>query len=179
MAVSTMATIHDLTTYRKAAALRYDATYGDLEGIATRGAEGDALRDVTDAELTSRVQPLRPEVQDLVDQARERYAHLNHLRQPREAACAGQHTVPPAPPPRPPADLQALIPQAVQEALAAPQPPSKSQAPGHGTAPAATPPASPADWCPLPQVAMEQRTHATGTWYSHWVACEKRSCKDK
>jgi hypothetical protein len=164
MAVSTMATLHDLTTYRKAAALRYDATYGDLEGIATRGAEGDALRDVTDAELTSRVQPLRPEVQDRVDQARERHAHLDLLRQQREAAFAGQRTGPPSPPPMPPADLQALIPQAVQEALAAQPPPSKSQAPGHGTAPAATSPASPADWCPLPQVAMAQRGNATSTW---------------
>src|SRR5262249_22317987 len=114
-----MATIHDSTTYRKAAALRYDAPYGDLDGIAMRVAEGDALRDVTDAELTSRVQHLRPEVQDLVDEARERHAHLDLLRQPREAACAGQRIVPPSPPPYP--DLQALIPQAVQEALAAQQ----------------------------------------------------------
>jgi|RhiMetdeSRZDD1v2_1073273.scaffolds.fasta_scaffold147015_6 hypothetical protein len=65
-----MATIHDLTTDRKAAARRYDTPDGDLDGIATRVAEGDALRDVTDAELTRRVQHLRPEVQDLVDQAR-------------------------------------------------------------------------------------------------------------
>jgi len=174
-----MATIHDITTDRKAAALRYDAPYGDLYGIATRVAEGDALRDVTDAELTSRVQHLMPEVQDLVDQALERQAHLDLLRQQREAACAGQSTVPPSPPFMPPADLQALIQQAVQEALAAQQPPSKSQAPGHGTALAATPPASPEDWCPLHQVAMEQRSNATCTWYSHWVASAQRSCKGK
>ena len=31
-----MATIHDITAYRKAAPLRYHATYGDLCGIATR-----------------------------------------------------------------------------------------------------------------------------------------------
>ena len=74
-----MATIHDSTTSRKAAALRYDAPDGDLDGIATRVAEGDALRDVTNAELTSRVPHLMPEVQDLVDQARERHAcHLAH-----------------------------------------------------------------------------------------------------
>jgi hypothetical protein len=89
MEVATMATLHDLTTDRKAAALRYDAPYGDLDGIATRVAEEDALRDVTDAELTSRVQHLMPEVQDLVDQVRERHAHLDLLRQPRAAACAG------------------------------------------------------------------------------------------
>ena len=32
-----MATIHDITGYRKATALRYYATYGDLCGTATRG----------------------------------------------------------------------------------------------------------------------------------------------
>jgi hypothetical protein len=79
----------------------------------------------------------------------------------------------------PPADVQALIQQAVQQALAAQQPPSNGQAPGNGTAPAATAPASPADWCPLHQVAMEQRSNATGTWYSHWVAREQRYCKGK
>jgi hypothetical protein len=83
-----MATIHDSTTYRKAAALRYDTPDGDLDGIATRVAEGDALRDVTDAELTRRVQPLMPEVQDLVDEARERHA-LHATRRPAGAHAAG------------------------------------------------------------------------------------------
>ena len=32
-----MATLHDRTTDRKAAALRYDAPDGDLDGIARRG----------------------------------------------------------------------------------------------------------------------------------------------
>ena len=76
------------------------------------------MRDVTDAELTGRVQHLRPEVQARVDQARERHAYLDLFRQPRAAACAGQRTVPPSPPPRPPTAPQALIQQAVQEALA-------------------------------------------------------------
>jgi hypothetical protein len=40
---STMATIHDITASRKAA-LRYDATYGHLYGIATQVAEGYAFR---------------------------------------------------------------------------------------------------------------------------------------
>jgi hypothetical protein len=112
-----MATLHDSTTDRKAAALRYDAPDGALDGIATRVAEGYALRDVTDAELTSRVQPLMPEVQALVDRARARHAHRDLLRPQREAACVGQRTVPPSPPPRPPAALQALIQHVVQEAL--------------------------------------------------------------
>ena len=38
-----MASIHDMTAYRKAA-LRYYATYGDLSGIATRVAGGYTFR---------------------------------------------------------------------------------------------------------------------------------------
>jgi hypothetical protein len=75
--------------------------------------------------------------------------------------------------------MQALIQQAVQQALAAQQPPRLGQASAPNQAPTATPPASPADWCPLHQVAMEQRSNATGTWSSHWVASEQRSCKGK
>jgi hypothetical protein len=146
---------------------------GDLEILYT-------MRDVTDAELTSRVQHLMPWVQDLVDQARERQAHLDILRQQREAASAGLTAVP-QPPATPPVDLQALIQQAVQQALGAQQPPSNGQAPATSMAPAATPSASaaPADWCALHQVAMEQRSNATGTWSSHWVASEQRYCKGK
>jgi hypothetical protein len=137
------------------------------------------MRDVSDAELTSRVQHLVPWVQDVLDQARERQAHLDLLRQQREAASTGPTAVPQPPPLTPPADVQTLIQQAVQQALAAQQPPSSGQAPRNGTAPAATPPASPADWCPLHHVAMEQRSNTKGTWYSHWVASEHRSCKGK
>ena len=39
-----MATIHDITASRKAAALRYYATYGDLWGIATPAAGGYTFR---------------------------------------------------------------------------------------------------------------------------------------
>src|SRR3989442_5357242 len=70
--------------------------FGELELLYT-------MRDVSDAELTSRVQHLVPWVQDLLDEARERQAHLDTLRQQREAA----PTAPSAP-----ADLQAIIPQA-------------------------------------------------------------------
>ena len=145
---------------------------GDLEILYT-------MRDVTDAELTSRVQHLVPWVQDLVDQARERQAHLDLLRQQREAASAG---------------LTAGLTAAVRDAThrpAGPDPTGRAagpggpaassigQAPAHRPAPAATPPASPADWCALHQVAMEQRSNATGTWSSHWLASEQRYCKGK
>jgi hypothetical protein len=114
-----------------------------------------------------------------LDQARERQAHLDLLRQQREATSAGQAAVPQPPSPTPPADLQALIQKAVQQALAAQQPASTGQTPANGTAPATPPPASPADWCPLHQVTMEQRSNAKGTWYSHWVASAQRYCKGK
>jgi hypothetical protein len=56
----------------------------------------------------------------------------------------------------------------VQQALAA-------HAPSHGTPPAngAVP------VCPLHQVVMEQRSNARGSWWSHWLASEKRYCKGK
>ena len=39
-----MATIHDITAYRKATALRYYATYNDQCGVATRVAGGYTFR---------------------------------------------------------------------------------------------------------------------------------------
>src|SRR6266481_1137972 len=87
---------------------------GELELMYT-------MRDVSDAELTSRVQHLVPWVQDVLDQARERQTLLDTLRQQREAAhTAPSASAPPTPQaPSAPADLQALLQQAVQQALAA------------------------------------------------------------
>jgi hypothetical protein len=79
------------------------------------------------------------------------------------------------------AELEARIQQAVQQALAAQHAPSH----GHRTAaapdqtPEATTPAGLAGWCALHQVQMEQRSNATGTWWSHWMASEQRYCKGK
>jgi hypothetical protein len=151
---------------------------GELEILYT-------MRDVTDAELTGRVQHLVPWVQDVLDQARERQALLDTLRQQREAAHPAA-PVPPAPQvPSAPPDLQALVQQAVQQALAA-------QAPGTGTPPtngqaasttttAAQSPDAEANGatrvCPTHQVPLELRHNARGSWWSHWVASEKRYCK--
>jgi hypothetical protein len=153
---------------------------GELEILYT-------MRDVSDAELTGRVQHLVPWVQDLFDQARERQALLETLRQQREAA----HPAPvvPAPPASPtpstPPDLQALVQQAVQQALAA-------QAPGTGTPPAngqaaSIQAAAPQDTgaeahgatrvCQVHQVPLALRSNTRGSWWSHWVAGEKRYCK--
>jgi len=139
---------------------------------------------------------LMPWVQDLVDQARERQTLLDTLRQQREAA----HAAPAAPapsapqPPTPPVDLQALLQQAVQQALA-------EHAPSHGTPPAngqalsAPPPAPPSNgtaaatgaapddqqtgFCSIHQVAMEQKQNARGTFYGHWLAAEQRHCNGR
>src|SRR5713101_699880 len=123
------------------------------------------MRDMTDAELTRRMQHLLPWVQDLVDQARERQTHLDALRQQREATSAGPTAVPQPPPPAPPADLQALIQQAVQQALAAHQTTSNGTSPANGQAPEAETPAVPEGWCALHQIAMERRSNARGSWW--------------
>ena len=145
------------------------------------------MRDVSDAELTSRVQHLVPWVQDVLDQARERQAHLDTLRQQREAApSAPSASASQAPQvPSAPADLQALIQQAVQQALTA-QAPSNGTGAANDTAPTPPPAAPPgtaatgaAPVCPLHQVAMEQRSNARGSWWSHWIASEQRYCKGK
>jgi hypothetical protein len=151
---------------------------GELELMYT-------MRDISDAELTSRVQHLVPWVQDVLDQARERQTHLDTFRQQREAASASsasQATDAPA-------DPQVRIDQAVQQALAAQQAASNGTPPANGQAPGAKTPAPQghgtavvhrdAPVCPLHQVAMEQRSNAHGSWYSHWLANEKRYCKGK
>jgi hypothetical protein len=151
---------------------------GELEILYT-------MRDVSDAELTGRVQHLVPWVQDLFDQARERQALLETLRQQREAAHPTAPVPPALPTPTAPPDLQALVQHAVQQALAA-------QAPGTGTLPtngqaasahtdAAQSTGAEANGgthvCQVHQVPLELRRNARGSWWSHWVASEKRYCK--
>jgi hypothetical protein len=154
------------------------------------------MRDVSDAELASRVQHLVPWVQDVLDQARERQTLLDTLRQQREAA----HAAPAAPvSPAPqalsvPADLQALLQQAVQQALAA-HTPSHRTPPANGQAPNTPPPAPPSTgtaaangpalddqqtgFCSIHQIPMEQKQNARGTFYGHWLAAEQRHCNGR
>jgi hypothetical protein len=151
---------------------------GELEILYT-------MRDISDAELTSRVQHLVPWVQDLVDQARERQTLLDTLRQQREAAHASPAVpAPSAPQPTtPPVDLQALLQQAVQQALAAqaastatpPAPPSTGTAAANGPAPDD----QQTGFCSIHQVAMEQKQNARGTFYGHWLAAEQRHCNGR
>jgi len=144
------------------------------------------MRDVSDAELTSRVQHLVPWVQDVLDQARERQTHLDTLRQQRDAArtasdapaSAASHAI------GTPADLEARIQQAVQQALAAQQATSTSPANGHAPK-AETPPGqgtradATSGYCALHGVTMAQRSNAKGAWWSHWLAAEARWCRGK
>jgi hypothetical protein len=148
---------------------------GDLELMYT-------MRDVSDAELTGRVQHLVPWVQDVLDQARERQVLLDTLRQQREAAPTVPAVPQPLAPQAPsaPTDSQALIQQAVQQALAV-QAASTATPPATSPAPPSTTTAAngAAPVCPLHQVAMERRSNARGSWWSHWLASDKRYCKGK
>ena len=148
---------------------------GELEIMYT-------MRDTTDAELTGRVQHLVPWVQDLLDQARERQAQLEALRQQRAAAKAApaaplQPPAPTLPPGSVPADLQALLQQAVQQALAAP---ANGAAPGNGQRQAKPKTGDQATGlCSLHNVAMEPHENERGSWYSHWLPEDERHCKGR
>jgi len=54
-----------------------------------------------------------------------------------------------------------------------------SDRPANGQAPEAETPAVPEGWCDLHQIAMERRSNARGSWWSHWLASDKRYCKGK
>jgi len=126
------------------------------------------MRATDDAELHTRVQAFVPTFREIV-------AALDVLQAEREAAKAAPATPAPA---RAPANVQALLQQAVQQALAA-------QA--NGAAPGTPPPAPPstgpaaatggAPVCHVHQAPLELRTNDRGSWWSHWVASEKRYCK--
>jgi hypothetical protein len=133
-----------------------------------------------DAELHTRLQAFLPTFREIA-------AALEALHAEREVVQAAQATPAPQPPqlPSAPADLQALIQQAVQQALAT-QANGTGTPPANGTAPSTPPPAPPgaataahsaAPVCPLHQVPMEPRSNERGSWYSHWIASEKRYCK--
>jgi hypothetical protein len=129
------------------------------------------LRGINDAELQRRITATLPTLQDVIEACEERAAQRAAAREaaqaPQAPAAAG-----------PQADLQALLQQAVQQALAAhangqapstppPAPPSTGTAAANGGAP----------FCHAHQAPLELRTNDRGSWWSHWVASEKRYCK--
>jgi len=139
------------------------------------------MRATDDAELHTRVQAFVPTFREVV-------ATLDALQAEREAAKAAPAVPPPpaapAAPPQP-SDLQTLVQQALQQALAA-------QA--NGQAPSTPPPAAPSTpqrqakpktgdqatgLCSLHNVGMERHENERGSWYSHWLPEEERHCKGR
>ena len=146
------------------------------------------LRGIDDAELQRRMTATLPTLQEVIEACEERAAQRAAAR---EAPAAQAPQAPAAAGPQ--ADLQALLQQAVQQALAM-QVPSHDTMPANGPAPSAPPPAAPSNgtaangaapddqqtgFCSLHQVAMEQKQNARGTFYGHWLAAEQRHCNGR
>jgi hypothetical protein len=138
------------------------------------------LRGIDDAELQRRITATLPTLQEVIEACEERAAQRAAAREAAQAAQAAQAQQAPQvqPPAGVPPDLQALLQQAVQQALAAqangqapstppPVPPSHGTVAANGAAP----------FCHLHQAALELRSNERGSWWSHWVASEKRYCK--
>jgi len=137
------------------------------------------LRGIDDAELQRRITATLPTLQEVIEACEERAAQRAAAREAAQAAQAQPAPqAPPAPQPTSaPADLQTLVQQALQQALAA----------ANGQAPSPPPPAPPstgtaaanggAPFCHVHQAPLELRTNDRGSWWSHWVASEKRYCK--
>ena len=128
------------------------------------------LRGVDDAELQRRITATLPTLQDIMEACEERAAQRAAAREAAPAAQA--QPAPPAPPaPQPtsaPADLQTLLQQAVQQALAA----------ANGAAPSTpAPDDQQTGFCSLHQVQMTLRGESPDTWHSHWLEDEQRYCK--
>jgi hypothetical protein len=136
------------------------------------------MRATDDAELHTRVQTFVPTFRAIV-------AALDALQAERDAAKAAPAVPaqpPAAPATLPQADLQALVQQAVQQALAAngqatpppPAPPSKGPAPS-----GAAPDDQQTGFCSIHQVPMERKQNDRGVFYGHWLADEKRHCNGR
>jgi hypothetical protein len=132
------------------------------------------LRGIDDDELQRRITATLPTLQEVIEACEERAAQRAAARE-AQAAQAPAPQAPPAPQPTSaPADLQTLIQQALQQALNGqahgtppPAPPSTGTAAATGGAP----------FCHVHQAPLELRTNDRGSWWSHWVASEKRYCK--
>jgi hypothetical protein len=145
------------------------------------------LRGIDDAELQRRITATLPTLQEVIEACEERAAQRAAAREAAQAAQAQPAPqAPPAPQPTSaPADLQTLLQQAVQQALAAqangqspstppPAPPSNGAAPS-----SAAPDDQQTGFCSLHQAAMTRHTDPDSgdTWYSHYLEDEQRYCK--
>jgi hypothetical protein len=132
------------------------------------------MRGTTDEEVMSRIREQLPLLQDILEACEARARRRAAEREAVQAPQAPQVQ----PPAGAPIDLQALLQQAVQQALAAQ---ANGQAPG--TPPPAPPSTGPAaatggaPFCHVHQAPLELRSNERGSWWSHWVASEKRYCK--
>jgi hypothetical protein len=127
------------------------------------------FRGSADAELQTRIKATLPLLQDILDACEARAARRTAEREAAQAAQAAQAQQAPQvqPPTGAPADLQALLQQVVQQALAV-QGQSGSNAPSAAPAPAnGSAPATPKDFCPIHQVQMYLNNNERGSWYSH------------
>jgi hypothetical protein len=120
------------------------------------------FRGVTDEEVLTRIREQLPLLQDILEACETRAAE-------RAAAPAQAPQAPQAPAP---ADMHALIQQAVQQALAV-------QSNGHATGQVKRQAKSrdqESGWCSLHTVAMDLHDNERGTWYSHLLD-NGRYCK--
>jgi hypothetical protein len=133
------------------------------------------FRGVSDADVLTRLRAQLPRLQAL----------LAASDSPVQALEADTPPAQPEPPPAlTPEAVQALVQQAVRQALAGQAqspaaPPSPAPANGQDTvtpAPQPSAPAQPEGWCPIHQVAMRQRHNAQGAWWSHRLT-DGRYCK--
>jgi len=74
--------------------------------------------------------------------------------------------------------LQALIVGLETQAVPPAEPPRGPSVPPPGVAPASGVAEAPEDWCPVHQSAMEHRSNAKGSWYSHRLP-DGAYCKGK
>jgi hypothetical protein len=132
------------------------------------------LRGIGDAELQARIKDTLPLLQDILEGCEERAAARQAAREAAQAAQASQ-----AQPATSAPDLQALLQQAVQQALAAQSPgaaPANGQAKGHAQR-QGKPSDQQTGQCSLHDVEMELRQNERGVWYSHYLEDEGRYCK--
>ncbi len=148
---------------------------------------GYTIRGATDPEVLTRLTQYLPTLQDIIEGYEERSAARQAARQATKAAAATPPQAVEAPLPSSPAELQQLIQQTLQQAMAAQ---GSGPAAAQGQPPTSVPPAAPSQglpaerpegYCGLHAVHMELRNNASGSWYSHLETDEAGDyfCKGK
>ncbi len=138
--------------------------------------------------MLTRLTQYLPTIQDIIEGYEERSAARQAARQATKAEAATPQTQASAAPlPSSPAELQQLIQQTLQQAMAAQ---GSGPAAANGQPPLSVPPVAPHQglpavtqegYCALHAVQMELRNNASGSWYSHLETDEDGDyfCKGK